>query len=110
MKYEVDWFTDLMRSKLDDNAHKPYGPTHSTGYLLRRLMEEVGEMVEAYGSKSAEEMAYECADVANFAMFIALRIRLADGGYLWARENPELFKTLQGMWKERMSDAKKSNP
>lgn len=80
----VDVFAGRMKAKLAANAHKGdrdgwrCDPPHA---LLRRLREEVKELADLIDvalvnddgtdPDFADKVADECADVANFAMFIA---------------------------------------
>jgi NTP pyrophosphatase (non-canonical NTP hydrolase) len=69
---EVRRFAQAMEAELRANAHKGGWSTCSTGYLLRRLGQEVGELRRALNSRASRETVLsEAADVANFAMMIA---------------------------------------
>lgn len=50
-------------------------PDCTVSWLLDRLQEEVTELSEAYCDCDPGKVQKECADVANFAMMIADRIR-----------------------------------
>ena len=96
------WFAQQMGEKLDENDHRlgwhAYGVT--TGYLLRRLSQEIGELRRAIEKRG--DVIHECADVANYAMMIADRARTAsycnrppvpqmtpDGGRFFPKWTPE---------------------
>lgn len=77
-------FVVLMRAKLRENEHKGDWDGCTTKWLLGRLHEETDELVIALSriklerlerggvsSATAEEVAREAADIANFAMMIA---------------------------------------
>ena len=66
----VAWFAAEMRMKLYENRHKGGWRDCTTAYLLRRLLEEVGELVEAQAD-GRQISAEEAADVANFCMMLA---------------------------------------
>lgn len=62
---------EVMLSKLRANSHKRGWDEDKVSSLLDRLSDEVDELHEAYyGTATAEEIASECADVANFAAMI----------------------------------------
>ena len=66
----VQWFADEMMTKLFQNRHK--GDTWqrvSNKQLLNRLRQETTELEKAL--TTGKGVVEECADVANFAMFIA---------------------------------------
>lgn len=80
MREQVKWFAEKMEETLKVNDHKGgWGADKcSMNYLHERLQEEVIELDYATGivGKEARELIIkECADVANFAMMIADRIR-----------------------------------
>lgn len=72
---ELARFADEMQRKLDANAHKPGWKNESPSWLLKRLGEEVAELEEALfadeGYPDVDAVRSECADIANFCMFIA---------------------------------------
>jgi len=49
------------------NSQKP----NIDGFLFGRLQQEVAELAVALHNGDVEEIVSECADIANFAMFIA---------------------------------------
>ena len=68
----VLWFVALMFEKLDQNRFKMGWDGCTQNWLLDRLEQEVGELRQAItDNKPARDIAYEAADVANFAMMIA---------------------------------------
>ena len=70
----LDWFKNIQLAKLLENTHK--GSDFSSiknDSLIHRLLQEVDELKEAIKTGSHSEIARECADVANFAMFIAVK-------------------------------------
>jgi NTP pyrophosphatase (non-canonical NTP hydrolase) len=71
---EVARFAELMEQKLRANDHKGHWRGSSLSYLIARLREECGELIDAvlYEEDSTPgHITEEAADVANFAMFIA---------------------------------------
>ncbi len=74
---EVQWFAETMEEQLEINCHKPGWEKCTFAYLLRRLLEEVGELVDDYlegevdAVRKQRNVLEECADIANFAMMIA---------------------------------------
>lgn len=67
----VRWFSDQMLTKLRENRGKG-GWRHETDFsLLGSIANELHELVDALHAGDPKEIARECADVANFAMFIA---------------------------------------
>ena len=75
-------FLDAMRRGLDRGRHKGYVgwdnhwenasfPCDPTSWLMMRLHQEVDELVIALKSGDPHGILRECADIANFAMFIA---------------------------------------
>ena len=74
-------FVMVMKEKLDANSHKGnIEATRENGnieWLWMRLQGEMGELYSEITAKSPnpELIARECADVANFAMFIADKAR-----------------------------------
>jgi len=71
---EVAAFAVQMELKLRENDHKPHWRESSLSYLIARLREECGELIDAalYEEGSTpDHITKEAADVANFAMFIA---------------------------------------
>ena len=70
-KHALDCFHELMLEKLRDNRHKAHWEHVSQDWILARLEQELEELKEALANGCADDIAYECADVANFAMMIA---------------------------------------
>ena len=88
VREEVDWFSREMELKLRENDHKPGWDKMNYGRLMERLDEECKEAEEAIKNflanlmmeegapgAAAEAAIQELADVANFAMMMADRIR-----------------------------------
>lgn len=85
-----------MQYKLDKNQHKrceslnPSGTGRnwdhcSLSWLLDRCKDEIKELEESLIDGDNQNVIYECADVANFAMMIQDRIYSS----VAPRENPE---------------------
>lgn len=81
---EVEWFADQMEKKLSQNDHKGGWQNCDFKYLLKRLKEEQTEVEDALKLRGTtffgtvlkdKEIIDECADVANFAMMIADKLR-----------------------------------
>ncbi len=76
----VQWFAVQMEKKLRENDHKKHWSECSVDYLYDRMDQEVVELdralleVERTGN-GKEEVIFEAADVANFAMMIADNMR-----------------------------------
>ena len=68
-------FTEDMRRNLLLNIHKGGWDGESPFYLLRRLNEEVSEIIEVFDRNDYDGIIKECADVANFAMMLAANTR-----------------------------------
>lgn len=65
-------FTAAMEKKLIQNHFKGYWNGCSKAYLIKRLRQELKELVDALESGSrTEAVTKEAADVANFAYMIA---------------------------------------
>lgn len=74
----LDWFVDQMRARLaaKDNQRKDDWRELDLDDLLQRLQEELDELTAALENGKAEGSAIrECADLANFAMMLADRLR-----------------------------------
>ena len=68
----VPYFAADMQEQLDKNSHKTGWWRMSPGQCLRRAKQEMAELTRALKkNKSKEDVVGECADVANFVMFIA---------------------------------------
>lgn len=71
---EVAKYAELMEQKLRANDHKGHWRESSLSYLIARLREECGELIDAVlyeEGSTPDHITEEAADVANFAMFIA---------------------------------------
>jgi NTP pyrophosphatase (non-canonical NTP hydrolase) len=79
---EVVWFADAMERKLRENDYKRHWLTLGMQTLSMRLTQEREELRDAVASGDAARTLDEAADVANFAMMIADKVRdgsAADG-------------------------------
>jgi len=76
-KREVDQdFIKAMQAKLDEKSHKSAPLKLSFQVLCMLLQEEADELYIAFEHDATpEEIVKECADVANFAMFIAQKVK-----------------------------------
>lgn len=59
-----------MRKKLDENCYKGTWQEMSDLTLLRHAQTEIDELLDAILKEPDENILLECADVANFVMFI----------------------------------------
>jgi phosphoribosyl-ATP pyrophosphohydrolase len=72
----VQWFAEKMEARLRENDHKGGWGSEEDAYLLRRLLEEAGELVEAATCSGVEDVVVqEATDVANFALMLAANWR-----------------------------------
>jgi NTP pyrophosphatase (non-canonical NTP hydrolase) len=72
LRADVLWFAEKMESKLDENLHKGGWEDSESAYLVRRLLEETGELIGAIlDGEPDDTIIAEAADVANFCMMIA---------------------------------------
>ncbi len=74
----TELFSAKMRDRLIANLGKGGWKDKSSAYLLRRLLEEVAELVEALDEGTQGEIEEEAVDVANFAMMIGDPKRIAN--------------------------------
>jgi NTP pyrophosphatase (non-canonical NTP hydrolase) len=88
IRADVQWFGMQMSIKLDENDHKTGWESLTFGKLLTRLKQETGELERRIGPHRGidpvgntpedaanidiDEVIREAADVANFAMMIAV--------------------------------------
>ena len=98
IRKEVIWFSEQMEKQLKKNDHKSGWKHCKYTYLLERLCEEykelddcfwmpdsrsdmmwLGDDVDLKGRFTKADVIKECADVANFAMMIADRLRQQAG-------------------------------
>lgn len=70
----LEYFTDAMKVKLEDNSFKLTKPKLPVEALLHKLSIEVEELQVAMRFETDEEAKWECVDVANFAMLIWKRL------------------------------------
>lgn len=60
----------LMRKKLRANRHKPLWTRDEIVDLFSRAKDEMAELADAIKDNDIEDIANECADVANFMAMI----------------------------------------
>lgn len=77
---EVAWFAEIMEKQLKANDHKGgwQDGRCSNDHLMQRLRDEIKELEDAQ-TISPRAIILEAADVANFAMMIADRVKRASG-------------------------------
>lgn len=80
----AQWFAGAMEHKLQVNDHKRGWRGTSEVWMIKKLMEEVQELIEAvfkwlFGKGSKEEVLLEAADVGNCAMMLADMAYYAEG-------------------------------
>ena len=75
MRKELKQFAEFQEKILKKNDHKSHWSWCKTGWLLRRLGQELNELRRACKKGNTEEIKSECADVANFAMMIYDNLR-----------------------------------
>lgn len=69
---KLNWFHSYMAEKLLENRHKRHWSTLSVFACLNMMDHEIRELQEAIDANlDEEEVRKECADVANYALFIA---------------------------------------
>lgn len=101
----ISYLSALQQYKFDRNKHKPH-PTFIRGgsslrsydgdhpnELLMGLHREVFELGQALATEDYNNAQYECADIANFAAFIAYNISQVQG-YVATKSAP---RTLSGV-------------
>lgn len=71
MRHEVKTFAQCMEHKLQKNDHKGGWEEIPNDELFRRLRDEIDELEQALNNEPTLNIAFEAADVANFAMMIA---------------------------------------
>lgn len=64
-------FGKRMEEKQMRNIHKGHWLSCQDDYLVRRILTELAELMEAIEYGDDMEVIYECADVANFACMLA---------------------------------------
>lgn len=80
IRSEVRWFSEQMENKLKENDHKG-GWNHCGKYwLFERMKEETSELLQelsvfSNGAENEGMVIKECADIANFSMMIADKVR-----------------------------------
>ena len=75
IRASVLWFAEMMELNLLANDHKGGWENETCEYLSGRFVEEVYEFIDAMDSCNASDIIHEAADVANFAMMLADRVR-----------------------------------
>jgi hypothetical protein len=75
LREEVSWFASQMEKHLRRNNDKGGWLECDQGYLLTRLHEEMNELEFALEEGHPGIIIHEAADVANFAMMLADRVR-----------------------------------
>ncbi|MBK5474390.1 hypothetical protein JFU54_28820 [Bacillus sp. TH19] len=80
MRNEVIWFAECMESKLQENDHKGGWKQCGKYWLFERMQEEITELLQELSrfgndAKNEDMIIRECADIANFAMMIADKVR-----------------------------------
>ena len=92
VREELQWFATEMEAKLSENDGKGGWLENDYSYLLKMLKEEVDELEKALIDCSNDpEVVREAADIANYAMMIADKVR----HYL--KRNKSLLEELRGM-------------
>jgi len=71
LRPELKWFAIQMELKLRANDHKQHLKDGSMDYLIMRLGQEIGELLEAIQKGDPDEIVKESADGSNFLMMIA---------------------------------------
>lgn len=74
----LHWFNTIQVEKLEENADKPHWDTLSIDELIFNLNCEFNELSLAISSKDQYEAIRECADIANFAMMIADKLKTCE--------------------------------
>jgi NTP pyrophosphatase (non-canonical NTP hydrolase) len=76
MNPRLEWFMEQMREKLRANTQKSDPRTSLTiRQLSAMLSEEVLELKSALRGVNEDDVVSECADVANYAMMIADKVK-----------------------------------
>lgn len=79
MSTAVIKFALKMQEELDNNAHKSGWDNLSAQWCINRIRQETMELENAIKhKKSVEQIQSECADIANFAMFISDNLSRGD--------------------------------
>lgn len=61
--------------KIEANNHKGSHVGLGIGYLVAKMVEEVGELMEAIAEEDWENAVMECGDVTAYAAFVSDNIR-----------------------------------
>jgi len=73
----LPWFFDLMKSRLEEKAHKD--DTHkeySHWLLFEKLHYKIEKLENAIEKDDYKQIEKDCADIANYAMFLAEKNRM----------------------------------
>ena len=107
----VNWFSEWMLKKLEDNTHKPHWSGDAPTRLLEKLRVEVRELDVALDefcvmARSSDEYSdlekirittdviKECADVSNFGMMIADNVSKSALRMVFQMSKSEVLKFL----------------
>ncbi len=71
MRKEVRWFSELMEKKLGDNEWKGGWKDLNNPHLLKMMLDEWHELLNAVTSDDKDSIVEEAVDIANFCMMIA---------------------------------------
>jgi NTP pyrophosphatase (non-canonical NTP hydrolase) len=71
LRKELEWFVKKMEKTLSLNDHKSSYTLEDNEYLKSKLVEEVGELLQAINKDWSKAIIREAVDVANVAMMIA---------------------------------------
>ena len=75
IRQSADELTESMLIKLEENRHKPHWKDESLSDLFNMLEVEVVELKESLINQNNGSSMLECADIANFAMFIHSKLK-----------------------------------
>lgn len=67
----IEWFDNVKMAKLLENSYKGTWRNDSIANLIEKMLGEIEELKEALENGSHNEIIRECADISNYAMFIA---------------------------------------
>jgi hypothetical protein len=73
-KKVIDWFSNVKMAKLLENSHKGNWENEHIDDLIEHIVIEVDELKDALLVGNHTEIIRECADISNFAMFVADKI------------------------------------
>ncbi len=75
IKSMLIWFHNEMFAKLEENIEKTHWNTSNIRTLIFNLNCEFNELSLAISSRNKDGAIKECADIANFAMMIADKLK-----------------------------------